>query len=75
MTRQQLDQAEVHRGVAKKEVAAARLALAQATREHAEANLGWKRIQAKESEEAALAMRLLNGATFTIRSVALQEAA
>lgn len=54
VSRQQLQQAEMKLDVAMSEVTAARAGLAQATRELAQAELGWKRIRAKEDEVAAL---------------------
>ncbi len=51
---QQRDQAVMRWEVARKDIASARSALTQATKELAQAELGWKRIQAKESEVTAL---------------------
>jgi HlyD family secretion protein len=51
---QQLDQAEVRWAITRNELTAARSQLAHATKELAQAELGWKRIRAKESEVAAL---------------------
>lgn len=51
---QQRDQAEMKWQVAKKDIMAARSGLAQAEKELSQAELGWKRIRAKESEVAAL---------------------
>ncbi len=51
---QQLDQAEARWRVARQEVIAARSALAQASKELAQAELGYRRIRAKEAEVAAL---------------------
>jgi HlyD family secretion protein len=53
-SQQQLDQAEARWSVAKSEIEAARSALARAVKELAQAELGWKRIRAKEDEVAAL---------------------
>ena len=52
--RQQVDQAEARWSVAKSEITAARSKLTQAVKELAQADLGWKRIHAKEDEVAAL---------------------
>ncbi len=52
-SRQQVDQAELRWEVAKKEIVAARSKLSQATNQLAQAELGWKRIRAKEQEVAA----------------------
>jgi len=54
VAQQQYDQALSQWNVAKNEVAVARSALAKATKELAQAELGWKRIHAKEDEVAAL---------------------
>jgi membrane fusion protein YbhG len=54
VTQQQYDQAISRWNVAKSEVAAAQSALVNATKELAQAELGWKRIHAKEDEVAAL---------------------
>src|SRR5215472_947877 len=54
VAQQQYDQALSQWKVAKNEVAAARSGLAKATKELAQAELGWKRIHAKEDEVAAL---------------------
>lgn len=54
VSQQQLDQAEVRWEVAKNELKAAKSALIQAKKELAQAELGWKRIRAKEAEVAAL---------------------
>ncbi|HXV68954.1 MAG TPA: efflux RND transporter periplasmic adaptor subunit [Nitrospira sp.] len=51
---QQRDQAVMRWEVAQKDIAAARSALTQAMKELAQAELGWKRIHAKEAEVAAL---------------------
>ncbi len=51
---QQLDQANLKLDVARREQSAARSALTQATKELAQAELGWKRIHAKEADVAAL---------------------
>lgn len=53
-TKQQVDQAELRWEVAKKEISAARSKLSQATHQLSQAELGWKRIRAKEQEVAAL---------------------
>lgn len=53
-SRQLLDQAESSVTVAKKEVVAAQATLVQARKQLAQAELGWKRIRAKEAEVAAL---------------------
>ena len=53
-SQQQLDQAEMRWEVARREVAAARSALVEATKRLAQAEVGWKRIRAKEAEVAAL---------------------
>ncbi len=53
-SRQQLEQAETRWDVARNDIAAARSALNQAIKRSAEAELGWKRIRAKEAEVAAL---------------------
>ncbi len=53
-SQQQLDQAEMKWAVARKEIVAARSALVEATKRLAQAELGWKRIRAKEAEVAAL---------------------
>jgi membrane fusion protein YbhG len=54
VTQQQYDQALARWNVAKSEVVAAQSALVKATKELAQAELGWKRIHAKEDEVAAL---------------------
>jgi HlyD family secretion protein len=54
VSQQQLDQAEARWRVAKSELTAARSRLTQAIKELAQAELGWKRIRAKEDEVAAL---------------------
>lgn len=51
---QQRDQAEMKWQVAQKDIAAARSGLAQAEKELSQAELGWKRVRAKESEVTAL---------------------
>lgn len=51
---QQRDQAVMRWEVARKDIASARSALTQATKELAQAELGWKRIQAKAAEVTAL---------------------
>ncbi len=51
---QQRDQATMRWEVAQKDIAFARSALLQATKELAQAELGWKRIRAKESDVNAL---------------------
>jgi len=51
---QQRDQADLKLDVARQDLAAARSALTQATKELAQAELGWKRIRAKEADVAAL---------------------
>ena len=51
---QQRDQAAMRWEVAHKDLASSRYALIQATKELAQAELGWKRIRAKESEVNAL---------------------
>ncbi len=51
---QQRDQAVMRWEVAQKDIASARSALTQATKELAQAELGWKRIHAKEADVAAL---------------------
>jgi HlyD family secretion protein len=51
---QQRDQAVMRWEVAQKDIASARSALIQATKELAQADLGWKRIRAKESDVNAL---------------------
>lgn len=51
---QQRDQADLKLDVARHDLAAARSALTQATTELAQAELGWKRIRAKEADVAAL---------------------
>jgi HlyD family secretion protein len=51
---QQRDQAELKWEVAKRDITAARSALVQAEKELAQAELGWKRIRAKEAEVAGL---------------------
>lgn len=51
---QQRDQAVMRWEVAKKEVSSTRSALVQATKQAAQAELGWKKIRAKESEVTAL---------------------
>lgn len=54
VARQQYDQASARWTVARNDVAAAQSGLAKATKELAQAELGWKRIRAKEEEIAAL---------------------
>jgi HlyD family secretion protein len=54
VARQQYDQALARWNVAKSEVRVARSTLAKTTKELAQAELGWKRIRAKEDEVAAL---------------------
>lgn len=54
VARQQYDQALSRWNVAKSDVAVARSTLAKATKELAQAELGWKRIRAKEDEVTAL---------------------
>ncbi|HSB44709.1 MAG TPA: efflux RND transporter periplasmic adaptor subunit [Nitrospira sp.] len=54
VTQQQYEQALARWNVARSQVVAARSALAKATKELAVAELGWKRIRAKEDEVAAL---------------------
>lgn len=51
---QQRDQSTMRWEVAQRDIASARSALIQATKELAQAELGWKRIRAKESEVNAL---------------------
>lgn len=51
---QQRDQATMRWEVAQKDIASSRSALTQASKELAQAELGWKRIRAKESEVSAL---------------------
>lgn len=51
---QQRDQAVMRWEVARKDIASSKSALTQATKELAQAELGWKRILAKEAEVAAL---------------------
>lgn len=51
---QQRDQAAMRWEVAQKEVVSSRSALTQAAKELAQAELGWKRIRAKESDVSAL---------------------
>ena len=51
---QQRDQAVMRWEVAQKEIASSRSALTQAMKELAQAELGWKRIRAKESDVSAL---------------------
>ncbi len=53
-TQQELDRADTKWNVARNDVAASRAELARASRELAQAELGWKRIRAKESEVEAL---------------------
>jgi HlyD family secretion protein len=53
-SQQQLDQAEARWAVARSEVEGAASSLARARKELAQAELGWKRIRAKEDEVAAL---------------------
>lgn len=53
-TQQQLDRADTEWEVSGKEIKEARAALTQATKESAQAELGWKRIRAKEAEVEAL---------------------
>lgn len=54
---QQRDQAEMKKDVSRKDVAATRAALAQATKQLAQAELGWRRIRTQEAEVAALERR------------------
>jgi len=54
VTQQQYDQALARWNVAKSQVVVARSAVAKSTKELAQAELGWKRIHAKEDEVAAL---------------------
>jgi HlyD family secretion protein len=54
---QQRDQAVMRWEVAQKEVSSARSALVQAKKQAAQAELGWRKIRAKESEVAALGHR------------------
>ena len=54
VAQQQYDQALARWNVAKNDVAAARSALAKVTKDLSQAELGWKRIHAKEDEVAAL---------------------
>jgi HlyD family secretion protein len=54
VSRQQVDQAETKWSGAKSELTVARSRLTQAVKELAQAELGWKRIRAKESEVSAL---------------------
>ncbi|MET0514688.1 MAG: efflux RND transporter periplasmic adaptor subunit [Nitrospiraceae bacterium] len=54
VAQQQYDQALARWNVAKSEVQVARSTLAKTTKELAQAELGWKRIRAKEDEVAAL---------------------
>jgi len=51
---QQRDQATMRWEVAQKDIASSRSALTQANKELAQAELGWKRIRAKESDVSAL---------------------
>jgi HlyD family secretion protein len=51
---QQRDQAVMRWEIAQKDIGSARSALTQATKELAQAELGWKRIRAKESDVVAL---------------------
>lgn len=51
---QQRDQSRMRWEVAQRDIASARSALTQATKELAQAELGWKRIRAKESDVNAL---------------------
>jgi len=67
-TQQQLDQAQARWSVPRQEIAASRSALAQASKEWAPAELGWKRIRAKEAEAAALE-RQRDQAEATLREV------
>jgi HlyD family secretion protein len=54
VSQQQLDQAEARWKVAVSEIAVAKAALDQATKELSQAELGWRRIRSKEAEVAAL---------------------
>lgn len=54
---QQRDQAAMRWEVAQKDIASSRSALTQAVKELAQAELGWKRIRAKESDVTALERR------------------
>lgn len=54
VARQQYDQARARWTVARNDVTVSQSALAKATKELAQAELGWKRIRAKEEEIAAL---------------------
>jgi HlyD family secretion protein len=54
VSQQQLDQAEARWSAAKSEITVTRSRLTQVGKELAQAELGWKRIRAKESEVAAL---------------------
>lgn len=54
VSQQQLDQAEARWKVATSEIAVAKAALDQATKELSQAELGWKRIRSKEADVAAL---------------------
>lgn len=56
-TRQQWEQAEMRWDVAQSDIAIARAGLVQAEKRSAQAELGWKRISAKEAEVAALERR------------------
>lgn len=56
-SRQQWEQAEMKWDVAKREIAIARAGLVRAERKSAQAELGWKRIRAKEAEVVALERR------------------
>ncbi len=53
-SRQQRDQAEMKWQVAQRDITAARSALDQAVKQAAQAELGWKKVRAKEAEVAAL---------------------
>ncbi|GKS63622.1 secretion protein HylD [Nitrospira sp.] len=56
-TRQQWEQAEMRWNVAKRDIAIAHAGQAKAENKSAQAELGWKRIRAKEAEVAALERR------------------
>ncbi|MGE0643293.1 MAG: HlyD family secretion protein [Nitrospira sp.] len=56
-TRQQWEQAEMRWNVAKRDIVIAHAGQAQAKKKSAQAELGWKRIRAKEAEVAALERR------------------
>lgn len=53
-SRQQRDQADLKWQVSQREITAARSALEQAVKQAAQAELGWKKVRAKEAEVAAL---------------------